>query len=243
MFRDLTTGAEGTDVDSLQKALAAAGFGPEESTGRFDWDTAEAVRAMYESAGYEPPGADLTVAMNDVVAIPADGAQVSTSAPLGTLIDADAPMVTLTLGQPVAVGRAGVLLEEDFAVDMDVSWNGPNGAAGEGQIVSLSEFRPADEERPIPGFDLRMVFTEGEAPAPSATITIASLVTEELSLAVPSIAIRQDAKGTYVLVSNERTKTTERGETTTRVPVVVVRQADGWSRSKTTEPCPPRIGC
>lgn len=57
LFRDLEPGAEGEDVEQTQRALARLGFAPGPFDGLYGADTQLAVRALYESNGYEPIGA------------------------------------------------------------------------------------------------------------------------------------------------------------------------------------------
>lgn len=55
-YRDLRPGMSGADVEQLQTALVAAGFGPlADTSGWYGPSTAEAIRRLYEDAGYEPP--------------------------------------------------------------------------------------------------------------------------------------------------------------------------------------------
>ena len=226
LFRDLSAGTAGSDVVALQHALSAAGYGPEEAGGRFDWQTVEAVRAMYVAAGYEPPADGVTVRMADVVDVPAEGAVVAQAGAAGSIVDATSPLVTLTVGAPVALGRAGALAEADFQLDELVEWAGPAGSVGTGAIVWRSAFRPADEQQPAPGVDLRIAFIDGEIPPASSTITITKPVTEEQTLAVPSTAVRQDERGSYVVVLEGGASGGDREK---RVPVTVTHQADGWT--------------
>ncbi|MEV0317118.1 peptidoglycan-binding protein [Streptomyces sp. NPDC050658] len=54
-YRDLRPGLHGDDVAQLQKALAETGFGTEgDAPGRFGTGTAQAVKRLYESLGYDP---------------------------------------------------------------------------------------------------------------------------------------------------------------------------------------------
>lgn len=55
VYRDLRPGDTGPDVGQVQASLRAGGASiPAGEDGRFGWATQEAVRRLYESAGYEP---------------------------------------------------------------------------------------------------------------------------------------------------------------------------------------------
>ncbi|MEZ4663170.1 MAG: peptidoglycan-binding protein [Caldilineaceae bacterium] len=54
VFRDLTPGTEGRDVQQLEEALARLGFAPGDEDGLFDADTSAAVADWYAAAGWPP---------------------------------------------------------------------------------------------------------------------------------------------------------------------------------------------
>jgi peptidoglycan hydrolase-like protein with peptidoglycan-binding domain len=54
-YRDLKPGDEGKDVTELQHALAALGYYSADPSGTFDWNTKQAVTALYQHLGYDVP--------------------------------------------------------------------------------------------------------------------------------------------------------------------------------------------
>lgn len=58
VFRTLTTGVIGDDVEQLEAALARLGFNPGPVDGTFDASTATAVSSFYTNAGYPTFGAN-----------------------------------------------------------------------------------------------------------------------------------------------------------------------------------------
>lgn len=71
LYRDLTGGAIGRDVEAIQKALVAVGLDPGEINGFYGPETAAAVAQLYSRAGYESPqspvaATELTEATNMV---------------------------------------------------------------------------------------------------------------------------------------------------------------------------------
>ena len=54
VFRDLTPGVQGQDVQQLEEALARLGFAPGTVDGLFDADTSAAVADWYNAAGWSP---------------------------------------------------------------------------------------------------------------------------------------------------------------------------------------------
>lgn len=55
LYRDLTGGTKGRDVEAIQEALTSAGFDPGPIDGVYGPETANAVAQLYSGAGYESP--------------------------------------------------------------------------------------------------------------------------------------------------------------------------------------------
>lgn len=60
LYRDLTGGTTGRDVEAIQLALAAVGLDPGKVDGVYGPETAAAVSELYARAGYEPPQAPVS---------------------------------------------------------------------------------------------------------------------------------------------------------------------------------------
>lgn len=92
LYRDLDTGAEGEDVEALERALETAGHDPGEVDEVYDEATADAVREAQEDADVEVTGALL---VSELISFPG-GMEPSTS-PLvvGTVVQAGQPITTV----------------------------------------------------------------------------------------------------------------------------------------------------
>ncbi|NQX13193.1 hypothetical protein HQQ80_16320 [Microbacteriaceae bacterium VKM Ac-2855] len=88
LYRDLATGDEGADVIRLQTALAKAGFEVTD-TGVVDGETQEAIRDLYDEAGFDPPGGfgvKTTIDLQELVQIPGDTAVVTDIVDAGSIL-------------------------------------------------------------------------------------------------------------------------------------------------------------
>ncbi|WP_185972554.1 peptidoglycan-binding domain-containing protein [Georgenia yuyongxinii] len=122
LWRDLDSGSKGADVEAIQRALAAQGYGAEVS-GTYNWSTKAAVIKLQKDASVATTG---KIALDAVQWVPADPGQVSScEVGVGTLIGAGQPMlkvggglVELLLPSSMAVlpGRSYVAVAGDIVV-------------------------------------------------------------------------------------------------------------------------------
>ncbi|PQZ93889.1 hypothetical protein CQ018_09630 [Arthrobacter sp. MYb227] len=222
LFRDLHTKDSGTDVFRLQKALGVS------ATGVMNGQTMEVIREMYAKAGVLPPGgkgAGSFLKMDEFVSLPAEKSTsvVRTIAQIGTELSDDTPFAQLGFGASFVNVRASVSEADKIKLKEQTTVQTPGDIALTGKVVAISDFQSEGTTagRP-PGRDIRI-----ELPKESELISgqIASVLfgaKTEPEKAVPTIAIRSDAAGDYVM----RRAGNSQAE---RVDVTVTRNASGWT--------------
>jgi hypothetical protein len=220
LYRDLVTGDTGPDVVSLQGALGVP------ATGKMDRTTIAAFRAMYERVGIAAPGAPRTyVSAQEIAAIPPSTYPIVVRqiASVGATLSAEEPLALIGADLRRIEMRVDVIEVESIEVGAAVSISAGAGDL-EGVVASISEFQTALEDGMLPGFDVVV-----EVSDPLSALSAGQSVTVDFTaeqpepgLAVPTVGIRSDRDGQYVLRVD--------GEETSRVDVSVLVQQDGWSQ-------------
>ena len=230
LYRDLVASDQGADVTALQKALNEAGI-KAPSTGVMDAKTLSAIKAMYDRAGYHPPGWPGTTRLDarEVVMVNAAAPVVLSIASPGTTLDKDHPFATIRLSPDVVRARVGVIDQDTFKLGTETQLSGPNGYTAKGEVVRISGFQAATDSAPTAGYDIDVTFAPDAAAPPKETtpMTVSTSIQSAAVLAVPLIAIRQDSKGSYLLIPGKHSK-----DPNERVAVSVLSQADGWAGIK-----------
>lgn len=103
LLRDLHRGDQGRDVETLQTALAAAGFLDGSTDGTFGPSTVSALRDLYEATGYDPPPGVGASATELVFVDPLPARLLVGVAALGTL--ASGTLASLAAGEPLVRAR------------------------------------------------------------------------------------------------------------------------------------------
>jgi peptidoglycan hydrolase-like protein with peptidoglycan-binding domain len=172
--------------------------------------------------------ADTPVLMAEVVAIPSGGATVVSVAPVGTRLEGETTvMASLRSGQASGSVRVSVADQAFFPVGaaVDVVSTTDQSISRKATVTALSEFRPADDTSDVPGYDATVTFAEPQdVPFEDKAQIIARIDSDappRRGLAVPLIAVREDGKGTFVLV--------RQADKPVRVEVNVVMTADGYA--------------
>lgn len=228
LFRDLHLKDSGTDVFRLQKSLGV----PE--TGVMDWRTMQVIREAYAKAGIMPPGGkgngtflklDEFVSLSKANAAPT----VRTIAKVGAELNDEAPFVHLGFGTSFVTVRASVSEADKIKLKDQVSVQAPGDTELLGEVATISEFKPEGTTagRP-PGRDIRIQLPEESKLLPGQVAAVLFGAKPELGKAVPTLAIRSDARGDYVM---RRTGTSE----AERVDVTITRNANGWTGVNATE--------
>lgn len=223
-FRDLSLDDTGADVSALQGALNAGGFRTP-VTGRMTSSTLNAVKAMYKKAGFAlPDGTRATsVDARELVTTSSSDPVVVSEASVGDTLSAQLPLMTLRLSPDVVTARVNELQHGSFALGTTVRLSAPPGYDGRGKVTAVGDFEGSSDTQPIAGYDIQVAFDDSaHAPSISSPVVVESAIAARPSLAVPSVAIRQDDRGTYLELD-------ARGKTQRRVNVTVTARADGWA--------------
>jgi len=225
-FRDLRRGDQGSDVKSLQVALGVS------ETGVVDSATLRAVQKLYARYGLVPPGgvgAGMYIAAGEILPVSVTPPPVVESvAGVGDVLGAGRPLAILRVGVPTIRFRATVASLSTVKQGALVKISGLKGRVVEGSVTSVSGFRGADSQQASlqPGYEVVVSFTEPPAADEFPTgqsVTVTDAATPPPSLAVPQVAIKQDASGPYVLKAPK-----DDSGHPGRVSVTVLAQSDGW---------------
>ncbi|MDJ0336748.1 hypothetical protein [Cryobacterium sp. PH31-O1] len=222
LFRDIHRSDKGTDVSSLQDALGVP------ATAVMDTSTLNAVRHLYNGAELVPPGGagnGTYVRLSEFVSLPSSDEPplVRTIAGVGTLLDSNTPLATLSIGRGFVSVRASVSEADHIVQGSEASVQGADGATTKGTVTSIGDFQASGTVagRP-PGRDIRIDLPEDDPLASGASVAVLFGVAGELVTAVPTLAIRSDSGGDYVLRRADNS-------TAERVTVTILRNANGWS--------------
>ena len=245
LFRDLAPDMTGTDVRAVQQSLIDAGWLKSGPSGTMDLATSNAVAALFKAAGYvapvlasvnvpqpdpvtgiapDPPQrAGLPLA--DTAGIPAAGVPVTQAAPVGQVVDADHPLVSVTTQAAVISVRADMLAAPSFQVGADVMVQvGSNPPIGS-TVLSVSAFDSGGSGVP-PGYDVTVAVPDGvdAAQVGSVPVTVTQTDQPATGSAVPLLAIRTDGQGSFVWKAAADDQGLD-----VRVGVTVTSQANGYA--------------
>lgn len=244
LYRDLTEGDRGKDVESLQRALTQAGHDAPVD-GVLGPSTAHALRALFAAADAPLPAeSPVSVDWRQFVPIPPEGAEVVGAAAYGATLDEEKPLMRLRTTPPAVEFIADVTQVADLEAGDTVRIDSSVGQA-EGRISEVGQFQ-AGAEGARSGHPVTVAFAADDPAAPpvgqSVTVSTAPEHGTAETLAVPQTAVRADGTGSYVVVRDSRqgseigassahasaasdpTSTAER-----RVPITVIRTGGGWA--------------
>src|SRR6218665_3807646 len=153
---------------------------------------------------------------------------VESVAGVGHVLGAGRPLAILRVGVPTIRFRATAASLSTVKQGALVKISGLKGRVVEGSVTSVSGFRGADSQQASlqPGYEVVVSFTEPPAADEFPTgqsVTVTDAATPPPSLAVPQVAIKQDASGPYVLKAPK-----DDSGHPGRVSVTVLAQSDGW---------------
>jgi hypothetical protein len=256
LYRDMELGVSGNDVTALQNLLASLGYFKSTVNGKFGSTTVDALDRLFRAAKYDMPklaSGKPGLPLADTTTLSSDGVRVTKVAAVGTVLGGlvsptgnngkavgnddnagNSTAATQTLAE-VEVSPAAVtsrvdllqakLIKTGSSVHVRVGASEPVPST----IQSVSEFQEGAASLPA-GYDIVVPLPEklsGLAKAnDAATITE---VADDIPKgpAVPLVSIRQDAKGSFVLLAGPDGATTESGSK--RVSVTVRGQCDGYA--------------
>jgi hypothetical protein len=223
LYRDLHVGDEGVDVMEFQAALGL------EVSGRVDRKTVSRLRSLYDSVGAVPPGGSAPyVDRREVVMIRSETPTVVASrvALLGDFVTVENPLVTLTTGPPLVTFTASVVDVKEITVGMAVEVRVPGGGIVPGVIANVGPFAPAgDTGQDRDGHRVTVAIPDPSTRGlivPGAPVVVSAGSESTPAPAVPILAVREDTKGTFVMVEGPTSDW--------RLDVAVVAQANGWAQ-------------
>lgn len=219
IYRDLTPGDAGYDVEAIQEILNQLGYRVA-ITGRFDENTEKTLESLYKNIGYTSPcGEKVCVLTGTFLKIPSDLPPVSATTSSGTNTAENPVLFSTNSGNRHIIARISVAQQADFTDQPEITVSGPEGEIIRTADYSLSEFKEGNDST-LPGYDLTINLPQDLETIPDNK-TIVTLTLNEVAkeyLAVPAVAIRQEGTSTYVL--------TEDGA---RINVTVLAQVQGWA--------------
>lgn len=209
--------AEDTAATRRAEALAALSVQSAQS------DVADAQSALDE--------ATLAVAtplpQSEVVVVPAAGALVVACGGVGTQVSTDTPMATLRSGSPTVIARVGAATIDSFQVGDEATVTPVSGstAAVAAAVTAVGDFvSSSTADGSPPGYDVTLSVADASGLSDGETVQVDSDEAEVSvsGLAVPLVAIRQDASGEYLdeVLADDSTR---------KVKVSVGQVAEGYA--------------
>lgn len=245
LYRDLRIGDRGDDVTSLQRALR--GIGAEvRISGTVDQHTLASVARLFGEHDFPAPtGAGeaspatpggirainpdtALIPRASFIALTVPEATVVQALPVGTPLGADSPLATVQTSPNIVSFRADAVRSAELTVGQEVEIQaGDSRLAGE--ITTIGEFAEAAEGK-TPGRDIAVTSPDPlfAGLTPGLSVTVLPQDRHEESLAVPTIALRRDAEGSYLLTPGGDSDTADTPGSR-RIPVTVRYSGNGWT--------------
>lgn len=227
-YRNIVIGDTGSDVRGLQQELATLGHYDGGVDGVFGEGTFDALAKLYKAAGYTLPFVTDGVrgfSWREFVDLPASPAEVVSIASIGTILSAETPLLRIRTSVPTLSALATTIELDALNVGDEVGVAAGASTPIKGTVVSVGAFT-TDEETGASGYPVIVTSPQGAVIDASVPVQIRPWEESAPVLAVPAIAIRQDAGGAYVLVRVGEDKAGH--PELERVAVGVGAQSDGW---------------
>lgn len=186
LYRTLSPGLRGADVQQVQQALTEMGRYEAEPDSVLGGRTQRAIRLLWEEAGYSdpwrsasPPGPHQFVVVPELPATIAE-VRVRTG---GVLLPEEAPLFVADEDSPLVLWSADRIVS-DLAVGDNVELTDPSGESGAGRIVGID---PTDDGWLLlvdgdvaagVGTEVRVRHVVWEAPRPSLIVTAAAIAVD-----------------------------------------------------------------
>ncbi len=198
LYRELTAGAEGPDVERWQHALNDMGY-ESPTDGRFDEATQAATRSFYEDSGFAPvttstgEGDQVWVPLGEVVGLgELPGVVSAVEAVQGTV--AEGPLLSITAGDLVLTATvepslASLMTPGTSATAADEGWD----------LTVVSNHERDDQGRSIVRLEAHSSIPS-EAFGRDVRVEVSLAATDTEVLAVPVAAVGSSADGAHVRV-------------------------------------------
>jgi len=227
LFRDIVVGDRGSDVTAVQQSLADMGYSVTVD-GVFGAATLDTLRLHYRKAGYELPFVAAGVrglSWRELIGVPTGDGVVQSAAAVGALLGAEAPLLKLRTTPPALEAQATAVEIDQLAAGAEVNVSVAGATPVTSTVVSVGEF-VTNEETGVSGYPVRIALPQDVPVDASTAVQIGPVTSSEASLALPTVAVRQEGSASFVLVPADDGE--EDDSPYERIDIVVVAQADGW---------------
>ncbi|GAA2563824.1 hypothetical protein HD598_000025 [Neomicrococcus aestuarii] len=217
LYRDVKYGEKGSDVAGLQKALGI------EPDGEFGKQTLASIKSIYKQAGFSVPGGSSpSITMAEFRSLKGTTGIVRSIAAVGEDLSDNLSLATVSRGSAYVAVRATVREADKLKVGTSAKIQSDNLKPLVGKITAISPFREADAAggKP-PGRDITIGIPDESTIASGTPVSVIFGDVGTVAIAVPTVAVRTDAAGSYVLQ--------KRDTGNVRVNVSQKQSADGWT--------------
>ncbi|GAA4679157.1 peptidoglycan-binding domain-containing protein [Frondihabitans cladoniiphilus] len=234
LYRDLLPGSQGKDVSALQRALVDLGYSRVRPSGTLDPRTLDALRRLFEGAGYRlpfiAPGVQ-GVALREFASIPTSDPSALTVAPVGTALSAEQSLLRLQISPAVFTATITTVQKSALGAGTPVGVAIDGASPQPAEVLTVGAFT-TDPETEASGYPITVSVPAGR-PLDGATIQLVPLDIPAPVPAVPAVALHQGADGSFVIVMGtaDPAKSGSPGPipSTRKVAVDVTVQKNGWA--------------
>ncbi|MDR1635286.1 MAG: hypothetical protein LBS27_10290 [Bifidobacteriaceae bacterium] len=203
-YRNMAVGVKGADVTAFQEFLKQAGHFGGQVGNEFNSATLTGLRALYQAVGYDPPladGANPGFVLNEFVEVAAGAVPVVEAAAAGTSLETGTPLVRVVTGQPWVSGRVSLLDVEALGEGAEVTVTAAEVEPLAATVGTVGEYQTDGTA----GYDLTIPLTVEwfDAAGDVQQVTVSPVGETPVGPAAPLTAIREDAKGVYLLAAVE----------------------------------------
>ncbi|MDO4821131.1 MAG: hypothetical protein Q4A03_03705 [Rothia sp. (in: high G+C Gram-positive bacteria)] len=218
LYRSLTLGDTGHDVQELQRAIAAVGYRTN-TDGTVTDTTLAAVSALLRSelTGIPAEGID-TINPTNFAVLPAGPRIVATAASVGSTISSENPLLTLHTSSAYADFKAP-LRDIDTLTTLETLTITSSAGTTQARIDTVGDLETGQDGAYR---TIRLLPDDPSILIPEQTLSITTAGDESPVLAVPISAVRQDGSSTYVITQAE-------GGSQERLTVTLLRTGEGYA--------------
>lgn len=196
MWRDLTVGDEGSDVEQLEQALVGLGFDPDGTVtvdAEYTSATADLVRDWQESVGAPDTG---VVGLNDIVVLPSPMRVGSIGAQVGESVAEGQQILVLDSLEQVVTANIAVADAAQLRVGDSVEVRLPDRSTLDGTVSTLT----LGSDLTVRTATIEFAEPDGTAPPNGVTTTVLwSQIVAEGATTIPADAFRRLESGAYVI--------------------------------------------
>ncbi|WP_307481197.1 peptidoglycan-binding domain-containing protein [Microbacterium trichothecenolyticum] len=230
LYRDLIVGAEGTDVRSLQQFLIDRDFYGVRVTGELDSGTIAALTRMYAAVEYELPfvaDGQRGLAWREFVVTPADDLPVVQSAPVGTLLSPEVPVMTLQTTPATLTAQFTKAQRDRIESGRTVGVSIAGAAPIASSVLRVGDL-VTDAGSGASGYPISVAVPDGAVVDAATPIRLSNVDQPPPGTAVPAVAVYQEGGSAYVVLAPPAAEDGGTLPPRETVAVTVLTQSDGW---------------